>query len=265
MARTAPISIPGQQPNKLTTVKWLASKYSDKSRLENELALLLRGELPTGWQWVGSSPFAKVARSGDAKPLFFKQFLDRNAWEGIKACLRGSRSQRAVKNSQRLIEKRFNAPSTLCYSKRFTLTEGIVSDGFGDLLTDFSEQSQAQEKKYQLIEQVGFEVGRLHQAGISHGDLRPNNLLLEQSTQKIYFIDNERTEFFPQLPYKLRVKNLVQIGMQPFSIASKLDRLRFFNAYMKSQKNLARDEQIRLMDDVQRTTQWRMDKKKQRS
>ena len=88
-------------------------------------------------------------------------------------------------------------------------------------------------QRRQLLHVLGEAVGRMHRAGIVHGDLRPGNILARKSDGRweVFFIDNERTKKWPFLPNRLRLKNLVQINMLPSDV-SKTDRLRFFHAYL---------------------------------
>ena len=70
-------------------------------------------------------------------------------------------------------------------------------------------------KRGALIYKAGHEIGRLHRAGIFHGDLRVGNLIIEGygPAAKIYFIDNERTMRYGILSADKRLKNLVQLNM----------------------------------------------------
>jgi serine/threonine protein kinase len=90
-------------------------------------------------------------------------------------------------------------------------------------------------RKRAIIKRLGEEVGRLHQAGIVHGDLRLSNVLVKETGNRIsfYFIDNERNRSYKEIPVRLIEKNLVQLGMISLSLVSPQDRLRFFRAYSK--------------------------------
>jgi serine/threonine protein kinase len=114
-----------------------------------------------------------------------------------------------------------------------------LSDGAGtaSYLASFLRSTHRPEIiawKRQLIRRLGVEIGRRHSAKIIHGDLRPNNFLIELGKVQpgFYFIDNERTKQYRQSPpRRLIIKNLVQIGMLfPVDI-SKTNRLRFWNSY----------------------------------
>lgn len=53
-------------------------------------------------------------------------------------------------------------------------------------------ESGEREKKELLVE-AGKSIAELHAAGIIHGDLLPRNLIIGAESQRIYFLDNDRT------------------------------------------------------------------------
>lgn len=87
-----------------------------------------------------------------------------------------------------------------------------------------------------LIRTFGRIVGKMHAAGIFHGDLRLGNILAryEQDNWQFFFLDNERTKKFHRLPARLRLKNLVQVNMWRSSAIFNTDRMRFFEAYISA-------------------------------
>jgi serine/threonine protein kinase len=88
-------------------------------------------------------------------------------------------------------------------------------------------------ERRELLRSMGQTIGRMHRAGIVHGDLRPGNILARKGKGgwEFFFIDNERTRMHHVLWPSLRRKNLVQINMLPQGL-SRTDRMRFFQAYM---------------------------------
>ena len=92
--------------------------------------------------------------------------------------------------------------------------------------------------RHRFLRELGETIGRMHEAGIFHGDLRAGNILVKEAGPywKFYLLDNERTKKFNTLPRKLRVKNLVQINMLPSKLINRTDRMRFFKSYLKAHK-----------------------------
>jgi tRNA A-37 threonylcarbamoyl transferase component Bud32 len=89
-------------------------------------------------------------------------------------------------------------------------------------------------EKRALISAAGKEIGRLHRHGIFHGDLRVGNIIINGTgaSVRLYFIDNERTRHYGNMPERKRFKNLVQLNMVLLPQITRTDRLRFFNAYL---------------------------------
>lgn len=87
-------------------------------------------------------------------------------------------------------------------------------------------------QRRQQITAFGTAIGRMHAAGIFHGDLRGNNILIRQESDPwcFYLIDNERTKRYQTIPFSLRIKNLVQLNMLRRTITD-TDRMRFLKAY----------------------------------
>jgi tRNA A-37 threonylcarbamoyl transferase component Bud32 len=103
--------------------------------------------------------------------------------------------------------------------------------------------------KRALIDAAGREIGRLHRAGIFHGDLRVGNIIIDgrSSTARFFFIDNERTQFYREIPEKKRLKNLVQLNMVLLPQITRTDRLRFLRGYLSVNPELVsrRKETVR--------------------
>ena len=117
----------------------------------------------------------------------------------------------------------------------------------------------------QFIAALGSTIGRMHAAGIAHGDLRPRNILarLESGRWTFYLLDNERTRQFRRLPDRLRQKNLHQIGMFPLGV-SRTDRWRFFRAYLAENPALQADPKP-LARSVEAITSARLARKQNES
>jgi hypothetical protein len=111
----------------------------------------------------------------------------------------------------------------------------------------FTEDSIVGGKR--TIAEFGQTIGRLHARGISHGDLRWSNIIIDSSdsdNSRYVLLDNERTRRYRRLPDRKRLKNLVQLNLVPDGI-SRTDKLRFFYAYLKANPELTphRKEWIR--------------------
>jgi hypothetical protein len=248
----------------------------EQALLDSEKELRERYRLTT----IRSSKFARVykltVRFDDVdKGVYFKQYLCRSIWDFIKDFVRASRAERAFKATEMLGENGFDAPTIiamgefrygLCHTTHFLVTLEIenakqIYQFIPDRLQNLTKQ-QLQGKR-ELIRAFGRTVGKMHAAGIFHGDLRLGNILARQEKNRwrFFFLDNERTRKFYRLPARLRLKNLVQVNMFPPAAMSNTDRMRFFREYW-AQNERAKTKKTDLIEKVLKKTRRRLGKKK---
>jgi tRNA A-37 threonylcarbamoyl transferase component Bud32 len=218
---------------------YLAAAGYDEQQLLTELQRLHGGSMPSGWQSLKSSPTTRVAYQ-PVLQIYYKRFLPRNRYEPIKALLKGSRCTRFVNNSELLKQHGFNTYEVLYHCCRgnpqFAITRALQAVPFGDYLASYlayPRSPQTIQWKRNLLTHIGREVQRLHSAGICHGDLRPNNLLIEMATAKprLFFIDNERNQICRHLSIQQKTKNLIQLIMLKSEDLSTSDKLRLLLVY----------------------------------
>lgn len=228
---------------------------------------LLNGDLPKGWEWVKSSSNTIVARRLKRNVAYYKEYLNRSLFEGLKSLIRASRCDRARLQGEILRQKGFRSPEILCWGqhgyRHFMVTEGVNATSLGHFISKHWGPPLSREQfraKREFIEKLGEEIGRLHKEGICHGDLRLNNILVQQTEMGIYFyfIDNERNRCFTKIPKRLIKKNLVQVNMIDPSYVTLQDRLRFFMAYSKIYPRFTCQEKRVLVQKVHKRTVWRL-------
>jgi len=114
-----------------------------------------------------------------------------------------------------------------------------------------------------IIEKLGEEIGRLHKLGIYHGDLRLNNILIQQKDRDIEFhiIDNESIRFYKKIPKRLIEKNLVQVNMVFPLYITHDDRIRFYEVYTSAYHRFTGNEKNRLFEKIQKRTEERLAKR----
>ena len=239
----------------------------ERDQYAEAVRVLLDGELPSGWEWVDSSANSIVARRLKPKPVYYKEFLSRSPFEGIKSFIRGSRCQRAIIKGEILRQRGFHSPVVSCWgeqkNRHFMISEGVDALGLGDYIGKHWQRPLSEEEisaKRRFIKKFGTMIGELHKNGICHGDLRVNNILVREATDNVifYFIDNERNTLFKKIPRRLIKKNLVQLNMMQSPHISRQDRLRFFQAYCKAYGELNPAEKLALMQGVQQRTAERL-------
>lgn len=187
----------------------------------------------------------RVAFQGVEKQVYVKTYLDRSIVDWLKHHLRPSRALRAMRGSLMLARHGLLAAEIVAAGwtrdtsrKRRSLLATLNVAGGRSLYDYLAPRPGCPAlctylERRQLLSALGRTVGRMHAAGIYHGDLRPGNVLVRctEGRWEFFFIDNERTTKWPRLPRHLRLKNLVQINMLPQGL-SNTDRWRFFQSYM---------------------------------
>jgi tRNA A-37 threonylcarbamoyl transferase component Bud32 len=185
------------------------------------------------------------ASCGGERTIYFKEYLRRSPVDWLKELFYPCRALRAFHASHMLTESGFLSPTVIAagwagrgrLGKRSFLATEEVTDArpiYKYLVRPHCDENPCTLRdRRNLLRAIGRTVGRMHRAGIIHGDLRPGNVLARKvaGCWEFFFLDNERTRKWPWLPTRLRLKNLVQINMLPHGI-SRTDRMRFFQAYM---------------------------------
>jgi len=193
--------------------------------------------LRADFERLASSKFALVLKfnilfKAKVYSIILKKYFIRNISDFFKSLILPSRAERAFKAGQMLIANGFLTPKAVAYGRKFLMTMEVQeSKPFYKLL-----ETLAVERKKKMIEQFAHTIGKMHDKGIFHGDLRLGNILVKENNKNFdfYFLDNERTKKFKNIPWKLRVKNLVQINMDRNNVDEN-DRKLFFDIYLAQQ------------------------------
>ena len=208
-----------------------------------------------GGRHVKSSQFATVIRfenplTGEA--FYYKEFHNRGLKDLLKSLVGLTRSKRAFTAGHQLLKFGFPTPEPVLRGfvrtfffirKNFIITRAVSGDRTYEYFRHRYKlplPPELLEEKRALIYKAGHEIGRLHRAGIFHGDLRVGNLIIEGygPAAKIYFIDNEKTMHYGILSAGKRLKNLIQLNMVRLPHISSTDRLRFMEAYLQENQEL---------------------------
>lgn len=225
-----------------------------------------------GFKMVNSSRYARVYRFRyGGKDYFYKSYLHRSRFEKVKDAFRGCRAERALRGHMVLRENGFGAPKVAMVGKKGRLcfmVSTAVKNGRGwrehyksEWNRDLSERDLAM--KRETIRELGRTVGRLHSRGIFHGDLRWGNIIIVGSGSDrpgFVFLDNERTVKYRNLPWRKRIKNLVQINLDTYSSVTRTDRIRFLNAYL-GLNSMADPDKKKLIKDIVFITGRRLSKR----
>jgi tRNA A-37 threonylcarbamoyl transferase component Bud32 len=200
---------------------------------------------------VRSSDTAEVFRysmnlRGTSEILYLKKFPHRSISDAVKCLFRPSRAKRAFNASLMLVKSGFKTPATVAYLHKsegpFSRGDILVTEGISHAVpvpealkespgNAFSMELNARRK---MLREFGRTIGRMHSAGISHGDLRAGNVFVREENDRFQFIfiDNERTRKYPLPGLRLRLKNLVQLNLA--RNISNTDRMRFWTGYLET-------------------------------
>lgn len=227
-----------------------------------EAEKIAKGDPAPGWENVQSAKTAIVARKELAwGGVYCKVFLERNKLEKIKRLFKSGRGARAVRNEHMMRAAGFLVPQTLCRGrhgeKEFIVSREIKGVKMNSWL---ALENQPHRYRRSVLKSLGETVGALHSAGFVHGDLRLNNILLQEDKgrHRFYFLDNERTKLYRQIPHRQIVKNLRQVNTDASLRLTRSDRLRIFKAYQKVRGVFKRSREKRLLAKIEKKTAKRL-------
>jgi uncharacterized protein YmfQ (DUF2313 family) len=188
---------------------------------------------------------ARLDCAGQTRAVFVKHFHARSVIDQYKQLVRKSRAMKAVMADALLNEHGFIAPELLIIAwqqnygiKKNYVTVSTALEGYKDIYQQVEALSGLDRmSKKEFLVALATATAALHKANISHGDMRPGNILCQhglskqENTWQFAYIDNERTKKHWRLPTRARIKNLVQLNLLISQEISRSDRLRFFQTY----------------------------------
>lgn len=198
------------------------------------------GRLPENWEWLQCSKLAKVAKYNGEPNAYFKEFIPKNRLDTLKFKIRGNRCERWVKQAKIAVDAKLLVPEVLSTGilnnkNPYLITAAGPSTCVPDFL--YKSPNTDEVKRKQWIKDFAQYIGKMHKAGIIHGDLRAGNILMSISSGRSEFmmIDIERNSYHKVIPMRLVKKNLVQlIKRLSFDTFTARDRILFLNIYNQS-------------------------------
>jgi hypothetical protein len=229
--------------------------YIRKSFLDSGLGqALLSGEETLRKKYLlkplYSAEFSRICRfsipfEDTDRDVYIKWFFYKSGLACIKSLFFGSLAKCAYKAETMLAKNGFDVPVTIAFgesgsglfnSESFLVTLGVENIKMAVDIVCESQKTASRERLAEsrdMVRDFGRIIGKMHAKGISHGDLRLGNVLFqpEGTSWRFFFIDNARTKKFILLPFRLRVKNLVQLNFGTRGVICRTDRMRFFTEY----------------------------------
>ncbi|MEM7260833.1 MAG: lipopolysaccharide kinase InaA family protein [Planctomycetota bacterium] len=207
--------------------------------------------------WVSDDGVRKIVVKRRTYSRFWKRLsyciirgpLER-AWGAARAL-----DVRGVPNPQALAlmsERRFGLPhQSILLTEHAGAAEPLHADLFERFLPPRSGSRRQLHGETRVLAQL---VRRLHDTGIYHRDLNPNNVLIgsdEDGAPRFLLVDLDSIHLGRRLDDRRRAKNLVQLGLLPEGHITTRDRLRFLRDYDRGDRRFFTREFIReLSEDI---------------
>jgi hypothetical protein len=194
--------------------------------------------------------------------VYCKKIEPKNLLALAKGLFRPSRARNFWEQTRRLEEMGFGGPRLLAFAERCRgpfVVESILiceevanASPLSEHLKSLVSARNSRAGLWPFLYELGRFVGRMHRAGVAHGDLRLNNLLVQRIGQGTRFVllDNDRTEIFARPPRRLLLKNLQQLNLIFLRGLNLTDRLRFFHSYHEALGRPPSDRKAHLMEVI---------------
>lgn len=238
---------------------WVRAEW-DNPALREALAdpnALFSGPCSTLLKDTPTTSVARVALPGLLRPLFAKRYNRKGPWERIKNLFRRSRAMKVWRSAYALEILGIPTPTTVAVLERrkgplllesFILTEWIEG-GVG--CDDFYRESrraprgQAGARDLRALERAVANLFRaLHSHGISHGDLKGRNVLLDPSAPAPpapRLVDLDAMTLRPMRFRRARINDLSRLLFSVYEATTPAAWVRFFREYSRRDAALWRD------------------------
>jgi len=202
--------------------------------------------------------------------LYFKYFRPEIGWGRIKAMSRGSRAYRAWQGARLLLEHGLSTPEVVAVTEGKGLGRGNISllvtlEIFGiPLRTYLRERQLAPGRQARLASALGREIARLHGCCITHGDLHPGNVLVEEKGKQEFsfsYLDTERVSKPGMKLNRHIMKDLSLLNHPNLGTISQRARLYFLKTYVRANSGLG-DTARALLRNIGQASAKRYGKKK---
>lgn len=206
--------------------------------------------------------------------VFLKRVTYDSWLKGIVVRLCGSRARRTIRGAAVLRHGGLSHPKLLAaFEQR---CRGSVSVSY--VLVEYLRRPKTLSRfaladghdfcwRRTISARLAQEIRNLHRAGCYTRDLQETNLMLEMqgSMPKIYFTDLEDFRRLPRVPWRFKLRNLVQLDRSIGRFLSRAHRLRFLHNYLgyKASRSNVRIVVVRLDRMRQRIERRRL--RRQRS
>jgi tRNA A-37 threonylcarbamoyl transferase component Bud32 len=162
----------------------------------------------------------------------------------------GPRAKRIWRNAHALEVRHVATPRLWAWSGERILGEWLAD---ASPLNEFVARPSWKPRERRLFrEALARFVRGLHRAGIHHGDLKANNILV-RSGPEFSVIDLDRAEFFGEVPLERRLSDLAQLNAALGAPVTIGDRLAFYRAYAGRETEWNREWKARVKEIMRRS------------
>jgi len=177
-----------------------------------ELELLVQTACAGGLTLVKESLAKRVWCSHGRRPLYVKEHRPRGLLERLKHRLRGSRAEREHHMIRALQERGVSCVDSLGFASygRAGASYVIVSKAPGEELGPALAEMEPERRRECVTALAGF-VRKMHSSGVTHGDLHPGNLFVENGTFTI--IDPQKCRIRRSVGERAVLRDVAQLAM----------------------------------------------------
>lgn len=227
---------------------WRVTVVDGSAQLEAILAVVDDGSAPSLRRSRHATTF-RIAGGESRGGVYVKVFKPAVGLSRLKSLFRRSRSSYLAQIMTALAAAGIAVPQIICFGRdRRSGREILVTaavEGDGPLAAIARLQGKVEAKRA-LLRHLGNEVARLHRMGFVHGELTPFNIRFGRGEPpKVTFLDNDRTAKCIIGDYRLRLRNLAQLGCFELPGITRTDRLRVFRAYEAALYQSRSDDRLR--------------------
>ncbi|HKS16966.1 MAG TPA: lipopolysaccharide kinase InaA family protein, partial [Planctomycetota bacterium] len=161
----------------------------------------------------------------------------------------GPRAKRIWRNAHALAVRHVATPRLWAWSGDRILGEWLAD---AKPLNEFMDRPWKAPERRAFREALARFVREMHRAGIHHGDLKANNVLVRPGPQ-FFVIDLDRAEFFPEVPLERRLSDLAQLNAALAAPVTIGDRLAFYRVYAGRETDWNREWKPRIRELMRRS------------
>ena len=161
----------------------------------------------------------------------------------------GPRAKRIWRNAHALSVRHVATPRLWAWSGDRILGEWIADAA---PLNEFVDRPWKPREKRAFREALARFVREMHRAGVHHGDLKANNILVRPGPE-FFVIDLDRAEFSAEVPLEGRLSDLAQLNGALGAPVTVGDRLAFYRAYAGREAEWRREWKGRIREIMRRT------------